>query len=75
VAGHVRWQAYSIVAIDHVIVDLASARVLGEVARGPLAVDVTSRVLVSVDCRDCEVMMGPLRWELAGPTAAVQDGR
>jgi hypothetical protein len=71
--GHVSWQAYNIIAIDHAIVDLATARVLGEVAIGPLAVDVTNRVLVSTDCRDCEVAMGPLHWELVVPNAAVHD--
>lgn len=70
VHGHVEAQSRSTVAIDRVIVDLETSRVLGEVSQLPVAVDSSCRALVPASCDTCDVAMGPLHWELPEPRAS-----
>jgi hypothetical protein len=72
VDGNVGRQAGSMVAIGTAVVDLATARVLGTVARPPLAVDATGRALVPdvAEGSAFQVAVGPLRWMTPTPTTA-----
>lgn len=57
-----------IVAIGSSIVDVAAGRVLGRVARPPLAVDTRGRALLTAsDPVDYDLPWGPLRWAASCP--------
>lgn len=66
--GYPRARAGDIIAIDTSIIDLAQARVLGDAARAPFAVDLKGRALVPTGGGDREFPSGPLRWSEPTPS-------
>jgi len=76
VKGPIGQQSGGVIAIGRTIVDLAAARVLGEVRFRPLAVEAGGRALVpaedpaaDVDDLERELPIGPLRWVSPTPVA------
>jgi len=61
--GDIGESAGRFVAVGRAVIDIAGARVIGEVARTPLAVDASGRALVPEIERSTErPAIGPLRW-------------